>query len=242
MLQDFAARMNMNVVELASRLRSQAATQLILCKFPSPMPSDGTAWVWVFDESDGGRLKQLWAGVLERAEGDTLADELGREKSLWLGGIDILHAPPSKRFRLVWTRPPAPCRIYTRRGLARETIPGSVTRDGFWGGHRQAVRAVSHVEGWISSDWMCAGITLNGHGKEQWEVIRLKNPGLFMQFLLMYDGIDLMVDTSWLDFVVPRVAEVFGVPRKAGGYLGRPPRHRQSGAPAARAAGDKGSA
>src|SRR5438094_4810051 len=92
--------MNMNVVELASRLRSQAATQLILCKFPSPTPSDGTAWVWVFGESAGGRLKQLWAGVLERAEGDTLADELGREKSLWLGGIHTLHAPPSKRFRL----------------------------------------------------------------------------------------------------------------------------------------------
>jgi len=101
---------------------------------------------------------------------------------------------------------------------------------------------VSHVEGWISSDWMCAGITLNGHGKEQWEVIRLKNPGLFMQFLLMYDGIDLMVDTSWLDFVVPRVAEVFGVPWKIVDYTDTPPLTRQSGTPAAPAAGDKGSA
>src|SRR5262245_16305803 len=182
--------MNMNVVELASRLRSQAATQLILCKFPSPTPSDGTASVWVFGESAGGRLKQLWAGVLERAEGDALADELGREKSLWLGGIDILHAPPSKRFRLVWTRPPAPCRIYTCRGLASETAPESVTRHGFWGGDRQSVRAVSHVEGWISSDWMCAGITVNGQGNEQWEVIRLKNTGLLMQFILMSDRLD----------------------------------------------------
>jgi len=239
-LKDFAGAYEMNVVELASRLRSQAATQLILCKVPSPTPSDGTASVWVFGERAEGRLKQLWAGVLERAEGDTLADELGREKSLWLGGIDILHSPPSKRFRLVWTRPPAPCRIYTRRGLASETIPGSVTRHGFWGGHRQAVRAVSHVEGWISSDWMCAGITLNGHSNEQWEVIRLKNPGLFMQFLLMYDGIDLMVDTSWLDFVVPRVAEVFGVPWKIVDYTDTPPLTRQSGTPAAPAAGDKG--
>jgi len=243
MLQDFAARMNMNVVELASRLRSQAATQLILCKFPRPAPSDGTAWVWVFGESAGGRLKQLWAGVLERAEGDTLADELGREKSLWLGGIDILHAPPSKRFRLVWTRPPAPCRIYTRRGLASETAPGSVTRHGFWSGHRQAVRAVSHVEGWISSDWMCAGITLNGQDNEQWEVIRLRNPGRFMQFIMMYDGIDLLVDTSWLNFVVPRVAEVFGVPWKIVDYTDTPPQiTRQSGPPAAPPAGDKGPA
>jgi hypothetical protein len=48
--------MNMNVVELASRLRSQAATQLILCKSPSPTPSDGTAPVWVFGESARGRL------------------------------------------------------------------------------------------------------------------------------------------------------------------------------------------
>jgi len=78
-LKDFAGAYEMNVVELASRLRSQAATQLILCKVPSPTPSDGTASVWVFGERAEGRLKQLWAGVLERAEGDTLADELSRE-------------------------------------------------------------------------------------------------------------------------------------------------------------------
>src|SRR5262249_9252185 len=52
----------MNVVELASRLRSQAATQLILFKVPSQTPSDGTASVWVFGERAEGRLKQLWAG------------------------------------------------------------------------------------------------------------------------------------------------------------------------------------
>ena len=64
-----------------------------------------------------------------------------------------------------------------------------------------------------------------------------------MQFLLMYDGIDLMVDTSWLDFVVPRVAEVFGVPWKIVDYTDTPPQvSRQSGPPAAPAAGDKGSA
>jgi hypothetical protein len=167
--------------------------------------------LWVFRENARHRLQQLWAGALSRREIDELADVLRRENPVWLGGIDTRHAPPSKRFRLVWTLPPEPCRIYTRRGLASEVGPATVTRHGPWRRQRTAVPSVSHVEGWIASDWIHAGITLKGRAGEDWEVIRLENEGRFTQFLLMYDGIDLLIDTGWLDRVVPRVAGVFGV-------------------------------
>ena len=230
--------MSTNVVELADRIRSQAATQLILCRCTSPTPADGTAWVWVFRESDACRLERLWAGVLDRAEGDRLADQLSRGNPLWLGGIDCRHAPPSRRFRLVLTLPPAPCRIYTRRGLAVEAGPAFVTRHDSRRCQQQAVRPVSHVEGWIGPDWTYAGITVKGPGNEAWEVIRLKNEGPFIRFLLAYDGIDLMMDTAWLDSVVPRVAEVLGVAWKIVDYTDTPPAIvRQSGPPAAQSSG-----
>jgi hypothetical protein len=99
---------------------------------------------------------------------------------------------------------------------------------------KTAVRFVSHVEGWISPDWTDAGITLKGRGSEEWEVIRLKNEGPFVHFLLMYDGIDLMMDTGWLDRVVPRVADVFGVAWRIVDYTVTPPKiDRQSESAAA---------
>ena len=46
----------------------------------------------------------------------------------------------------------------------------------------------------------------------------------------MYDGIDLMVDTGWLDRVVPRVAEVLGLEWRVVDYTKTPSNvERQSG-------------
>jgi hypothetical protein len=84
----------------------------------------------VLTSPDGGLLfvpTPLGVRLFELPE---FADVLRRENSVWLGGIDTRHLPPSKRFRLVWTLPPTPCRIYTRRGLATEVEPAIVTRHG----------------------------------------------------------------------------------------------------------------
>src|SRR5262245_50012892 len=230
---------SVQLVELADRIRSQADTRLILGECPSHTAPNDAVSLWVFRERAEHRLEQLWAGELSRPEIDELADVLRRENSVCLGGIDSRHAPPSKRFRLLWTLPPAPCRIYTRRGLASEVEPAIVTRHGLRRRQQHAVRSVSHVEGWIGPDWTHAGITLKGRAGEEWEVIRLRNEGLFMQFLIMYDGIDLMMDTSWLDRIVPRVAEVFGVAWHFVDHTVTPPEIvRQSEPPAVPAAGD----
>jgi hypothetical protein len=222
--------MKTSLVELANRICPQAGTPIVLCQCPSFTPPHKEASVWVFRENVKHRLKQLWAGELSRPEIDEFAAALRRENSVWLGGIDTRHAPPSRRFRLVWTLPPGPCRIYTRRGLASEVEPTTVTRHGFRRRQQHAVRSVSHVEGWIGHDWIYSGITLKGRDREEWEVVRLKNEGLFTQFLVMYDGIDLMMDTGWLDRVVPRVADVFGVTWRIVDYTVTPPKiDRQGG-------------
>ena len=222
--------MKTNIVELVDRVRLPAGIPLIVCECPSPTPPDATAWLWVFRENAPNRLQQRWAGVLTHPEIDEFVSRLRERDSVWLGGIDTHHGPPSKRFRLVWTLPPAPCRIYTRRGLAIDVKSAVVTRYLSSRCEKVAVRSSSVVEGWISRDWTYAGISLRGHEGEEREVVRLKNAGPFMQFLLMYDGIDLMVDTGWLDGVVPRVAEVVGAEWRIVDFTVTPPKIvRQSG-------------
>ena len=232
--------MKTNVVGAIDRIRPQAGIPLIVCDCPSPTPQDGTVWLWVFHEDAPNRLQQRWAGVLTHPEIDELVSRLREQTSIWIGGIDTYHGPPSQRFRLVWTRPPAPCRIYTRRGLAVDVEPGLVTRRLVRRRERFAVPASSVVEGWIRRDWTCAGISLKGRGGEESEFVRVKNAGHFMQFLLMYDGIDLMVDVGWLERVVPRVAEVLGVGWKIVDFTVAPPSIVREGGPApAPATGDE---
>jgi hypothetical protein len=189
---------------------------LIVCQCGSPTAPDTTAWLWVFGEDAASRLESRRAEVVARPEVAELVRQVREQQAppqdeVWLGGIDAYHPPPSTRFRLVWTLPPAPCRIYTRRGLAACVEPGVVTRHLRGRREQLAVRSSSVVEGWISSDWTHAGISLKGDTGEAWEVIRLRNAGPFSRLLIMYDGIDLMVDTAWLDRVTPRVADVLGV-------------------------------
>lgn len=78
---------------LADRIRANAVASLIACKRPTHTPRDESARLWVFREN-AHRLEQLWAGVLNRPESEELIDLLLRAGSVWLGGIDTLHAPP----------------------------------------------------------------------------------------------------------------------------------------------------
>jgi hypothetical protein len=119
-----------------------------------------------------------------------------------------------------------------RRGSTIDVEPALVTRHGIWRREQFAVRSASVVEGWISRDRIYAGISLKGEGGEEWEVVRLENEGLFTQFLLMYDGIDLMMDTGWLYRLVPRVAEVLGVGWRIVDLTVTPPEIVRQGGPA----------
>jgi hypothetical protein len=225
---------------LIDRVRPQAGIPLLVCQCSSPTPQDGTAWLWIFHEDARNRLRQRWAGVLPRPEIDELVSRLRQLTSIWIGGIDTRHGPPAKRFRLVWTRSPAPCRIYTRRGLAVDVESAFVTRRLFRRRERFAVPSASVVEGWIRSDWIYSGISLKGPGGEKTELVRLKNAGLFTQFLLMYDGLDLMMDAGWLDGVVPRVAEVLGLSWEIVDFTDTPPKIVSHGGPSHESAPARG--
>lgn len=222
------ARRTTNLAEVVERLRVRADTPLILCSCTNPDDLE-TVWVWAFEENATNRLKARWSGVLTPSECDELAGMLRRHRSVWVAGIDTRHPPPCRRFRMVYTFPPAPCRVYTRRGLMAAVEPAAATR--YLPRLKQiAVRSSSVVEGWIGHDWIHAGISLVGDAGAREELVRLKNAGKFDQFLLMYDGIDLMMDTGWLDRVVPRVAEVLGLEWRVVDYTETPPKvERQSG-------------
>lgn len=221
------ARRTTNLAEVVERLRVRADTPLILCSCTSPDLK--TVWVWALEENAKKRLKTRWSGVLRLSEFDELAGVLRQHRSVWLAGIDTRHPPPSRWFRMVYTLPPAPCRIYTRRGLVAGVEPAAATRC-LPRLKQIAVQSSSVVEGWISHDWIHAGISLVGDAGAREELVRLTNAGLFNQFLLMYDGIDLMMDTRWLDGVVPRVAEVLGLEWRVVDYTKTPPKvERQSG-------------
>jgi hypothetical protein len=224
--------MKASVAEAIDRVRPQAGVPLIVCDCRHPTSQDGPAPLWIFRERAPNRLRQRWSGVLTRPEADELVQRLRQQTSIWMGGIDSYHDPPSRRFRLVWTLPPAPCRIYTRRGLAVDVEPALVTRRLSWRRERFAVPSSSVVEGWIRADWTCSGICLKGPAGEESEILRVKNANLFEQFLLMYDGIDLMIDVDWLERVVPRVAEVLGLAWRIVDFTAAPPKIVGEGAPA----------
>lgn len=221
------ARRTTNLVEVVERLRVRADTPLILCS--STSPDLKTVWVWALEENATNRLKTRWSGVLRPSEFDELGGMLRQHRSVWLAGIDTRHPPPSRWFRMVYTRPPAPCRIYTRRGLVADVEPAAATR--YLPRLKQiAVQPPRVVEGWISQDWIHAGISLVADAGAREELVHLTNASLFNQFLLMYDGIDLMMDTGWLDRVVPRVAEVLGLEWRVVDYTKTPSKvERQSG-------------
>ena len=213
-----------NVVEVVDSIRSRATGPLIVCQ--SPDPSHGkTAWLWVFHETPNGRLERLWAGLLEHSDANEVMARLREERGLWLCAIDTYHLPPSKRFRLVWTLPPAPCRIYTRRGLQCDVERSRVRLRGFWGTRERALSGVERVEGWIT--WSRSGIRLKleQQGSDDVELIRSGHPGAWLGY---HDGIDLMVDTGWLDLLVPRVAEVLDVGWSIVDYTESPPAVRTS--------------
>ena len=219
-----------NLVEIAERIRPHALTPYIACTCASPAGKD-QAWMWVFREDARKHLVQLWGAEVGRAEADELVDLLSRQGSVWHGAIDGRHAPPCRWFRLAWTLPPAPCRIYRRRRLAVEVEPAVVTMRGFRRHRRIDVPPATRVEGWIGRDWSSAGITLKHGDREETEIFRLKHAGSVTQFLVMYDGIDLMVDTWWLDGLVPRVAGVLGVEWRIVDYTITPPRIERHGKP-----------
>lgn len=215
--------MRADLAEWLERDQAHGARPRLACKSPVPTPGSELAWLWVFRADPPMRLTQRWAGELTRPERDEMLERLRERHPLWLGRIHTPHAPPSRRFRLVWTLPPAPCLIYTRRGLAIAVEPAGITRHFARRSERIAVKPSAVVEGWIGSDWIYAGLSLKSGGEES-VVLRLKNAGLFEQFLLMYDGIDLMLDTAWLDGVVPRVAEVLGSAWRIVDYTETPPK------------------
>ena len=214
-----------NVVELADSIRSRATGPLIVCRCPDHTSSGKAAWLWVFQENSKHRLERLWAGLLSRSEVDEITNLLRGERGLWLGVIDTHHLPPSKRFRLLWTLPPAPCRIYTRRGMTCDVERSRVRVRGFWRIRDLTLSGVERVEGWVT--WSRSGIRLTSgrSGSDDVELIRSGHPGAWLGY---YDGIDLMVDTDWLDVLVPRVAAVLDVGWSIVDYTESPPAVRNS--------------
>jgi len=125
---------------------------------------------------------------------------------------------------MVCTLPPAPCRIYTRRGMKCAVEHSRVRVRGFWGTRELTLSGVERVEGWIT--WSRSGIRLKlERSGSDAEVIRLGHPAAWLGY---YDGIDLMVDTGWLDFLVPRVAAVLDVGWSIVDYTESPPAVRNS--------------
>jgi len=214
-----------NVVELAGSIRSRATAPLIVCQCPDHTSHGKAVWLWVFRENAKSRLQQLWAGLLNHLEVEEITNLLRREPGLWPGTIDTYHHPPCRWFRLVWTSPPAPCRVYTMRGMKCDVERSRVRVRGFWRTRELSLSGVERVEGWIT--WSRSGIRLKRSRSDgdDAELIRSGHPGAWLGY---YDGIDLMVDTDWLDLLVPRIADVLDVGWSIVDHTESPPAVRNS--------------
>src|SRR5262245_43854901 len=174
--------METNVVELVDSIRTRAGSPLIVCESPEPEPRAGFACVWVFRESPRGRLQPLWSGVLARPEIDELGRVLREAHTVWRGAIDTYHFPFSWRFRLIWTLPPAPCRVYQRRGLACDVERARIRVRRSWRTRELVPSGTERVEGWFS--WTKSAIQLVSvqPGSEPAPLVRAGHPGAWLGY------------------------------------------------------------
>jgi len=214
-----------NVVALADqRATKSKGVTLIASECWDHHTSHDMAWLYVYRETTRRRLKPLWCGELTRPEIGEIKSLLRRTNKTWHGSVDTYAWPGDPRFRMLWTLAPAPCRVYCRWGPTCEVDPAGVTRYGLWRTQRISAAGVERVEGWFT--WTGSGIKLKRRIGGNSGVIRLRHPG---EWLGYYDGIDLMIDTDWLQVVTPRVAEVLGVDWSIVDYTETPPAVTKSG-------------
>src|SRR5688572_19842753 len=172
----------LHIFDLADSIRSSAIGPLIVCQCSDHRSRGEAVWLWVFHENAKNRLEQVWAGLVNHSEVDEVTSRLRGERGLWLGAIDSYHLPPFKRFRLVWTLPPAPCRIYTRRGMRCDVERSRVRVRSFWRTRELTLSGVERVEGWIT--WNRSGIRLKYEqpGADDAELIRSGHPGAWLGY------------------------------------------------------------
>ncbi len=209
----------MNIVALGDQLATKShGAKLITSVHTDHRRRDEAVWLYVYRENARRRLKPLWCGVLTRPEVEEIKSLLSRTNTTWHGSMDTYAWPGDPRFRILCTLAPAPCLLYRRRGPTCEVDPAGVTRYGMWRTQRVSAMGVERVEGWFT--WIASGIKLKRGVGQDTGIIRSGHPGVWLGY---HDGIDLMIDTDWLEVVTPRVAEVLGVNWSIVDYTETPP-------------------
>lgn len=126
------------------------------------------------------------------------------------GEFDTMYGTP---WAYAWTCPPAPLRVYDRKGLlvVIKNNAVHVRRARQWAVLTQS--EIARVVGWLSPDWYNREVSIEARNGERLlvaqseEAMALADP--------TYDGIDLMCDASWVGRLGKAIAKGLGVPYAA---------------------------
>jgi len=121
--------------------------------------------------------------------------------------FDTMYATP---WSYVWTRAPAPLRVYDREGLlvVMKNNAVQLRRSSDW--TSIARDEITQVVGWLSGDWYRREVWLEARNAERITVAEGTEPMALAD--PTYDGIDLMCDAAWVGQLGKALATGIGVP------------------------------
>ena len=194
--------------EVAAALRSQARGATLLVGPGQYGPGEGLSRICVLRLEDARRPRLLWDGPLADAEVATLVQALGAFARVWPGELDTMYATP---WSLAWTVQPGAFRLYQRWGL-RCAVEGEALQ--LHGRFRRPVLvprgSIRQVLGWVSEDWVRRGVSLEVTSGPPLVLARHRDWAVGLD--VTYDGINLMVDCTWVWRLGRCLAQALGVP------------------------------
>lgn len=155
---------------------------------------------------EAGVPEEIWEGYVPTKQVESMREALSEVAEVTCGKLDFYHAT---RWKLAWTKPPAPFRLVARNSEHSVYIDGEELV--LWRPVRRkriALDAIDYVAGRVSSGWLKRSVVIGTSSGER---------EVFSQFSLMpvlistYDGLDLMGDTLWVEHLSRTMAEALDV-------------------------------
>ena len=194
--------------EIAASVRAAGEGAVLLVGAGQLAPHPGWSRVSVLCLHDTREPELLWDAFLPDADLPALREALAAFATVWPGALDTMYATP---WHLAWTVPPAPTRIYDRKGLvvavdgARLTLARNA--------RAFEAPAVARVLGWVSDDRVDRGLDLELRTGERVTVAAQRE--ITASFDPTYDGLDLTFDAAWIPEAGKVLAGAIGAPYEA---------------------------
>jgi hypothetical protein len=156
----------------------------------------------------------VFCGVLQDDEFAALKRSLRAVSTVWEGQVKC--GPFRRSFRLTWTLPPAPFRLYSRWRILAEIEGDTLTiKRRFRSTTRVAAKEIQSIQSWMSPKGFLAGVSVVT-AKSSIQTVRLVNPDAIIGNLdeAPYNqwGVESIDAVAWAGRLGRRMANALEVP------------------------------